>query len=115
MRKSILLLVAAAALQAQSVDTARDAERVTDLSLAQWRFHTGDDPRWAAPDFDDSRRSLLAGNKSWVEQGYAGYAGVAWHRVTWGAFLKSASTGIDHLNLSNTEVSENRSGGFPWS
>jgi hypothetical protein len=93
MRKSILLLVAAAALQAQSVDRARDAERVTDLSLAQSRFHTGDDPRWAAPDFDDSVWGLLAGNKSRVEQGYAGYAGVARYRITRGAFLKSASTG----------------------
>ena len=46
-----------------------------------WQFHTGDDPRWASPSFDDS-----AGNRSIVQQtlgaarGIPGYTGFAWYR-----------------------------------
>jgi hypothetical protein len=46
-----------------------------------WRFHTGDDPVWANPGFDDSQWSLLNANQSWAEQGYKGYGGVAWYRT----------------------------------
>ncbi len=45
MRKSILLVVLTASLSiAQEIVT----------SLDSWKVHSGDDPRWAAPDFDDS-------------------------------------------------------------
>ena len=45
-----------------------------------WRFHTGDDPRWANPDFDDSQWPLLRSDTSWTKQGFAGYSGYAWYR-----------------------------------
>jgi len=63
-----------------------------------WRFHTGDDPRWAAPDFDDSSwesYDLAPGIHSltpervdgmedlpgWQHHGHPGYAGYGWYRL----------------------------------
>ena len=45
-----------------------------------WQFHLGDDSKWAAPGFDDSRWERLAVNKPWGEQGHANVAGYAWYR-----------------------------------
>lgn len=45
-----------------------------------WRFHTGDDVRWADPGFDDSSWKLLRSNEDWSQQGYADYGGFAWYR-----------------------------------
>jgi hypothetical protein len=45
-----------------------------------WRFHTGDNPAWADPRFDDSSWPLLRTDQSWAMQGYAGFSGVAWYR-----------------------------------
>jgi hypothetical protein len=64
-----------------------------------WRFHTGDDPRWAAPDTDDSRwetMDMTAAPGShdgdvglpdyvggWMEHGHPDYrGGYAWYRRT---------------------------------
>lgn len=56
-------------------------EPVTSLE-GLWRFHIGDNPAWASPDFDDSQWPLLRSDKSWVAQGYQGYSGYAWYRFT---------------------------------
>ena len=63
-----------------------------------WKFHTGDDLRWAQPDFDDSGWATMdmtpppgtadatLGNSGyipgWTDRGYAGYSGYAWYRLT---------------------------------
>ncbi len=63
-----------------------------------WKFHTGDDLRWAQPDFDDSGWDTMdmtppAGTADatlgssgyipgWTDRGYAGYSGYAWYRLT---------------------------------
>ena len=52
---------------------------VTSLQ-GQWRFHTGDDPTWANPGFDDSTWSSLNSYSTWAQQGYKGYGGLAWYR-----------------------------------
>lgn len=52
-----------------------------DLS-GPWKFHTGDDPQWSAPDFDDSSWKLLQVPRAWGRQGYRGYSGIAWYRLT---------------------------------
>jgi sigma-B regulation protein RsbU (phosphoserine phosphatase) len=49
---------------------------------AAWRFHTGDDPAWASPNFDDSQWPLMRIDKPWSEQGYKGYSSFAWYRIT---------------------------------
>jgi hypothetical protein len=62
-----------------------------------WKFHTGDDVRWAVPAFDDrswttqSLRAPASANDGdqgithfapgWEAQGYNGYTGFAWYRL----------------------------------
>lgn len=81
------------------------AEPVLDVSLghasealtAPWRFHTGDDARWATPAFDDSTWETfdltpppgahdgdvgLSGYvPGWAAHGHADYLGYAWYRL----------------------------------
>lgn len=42
----------------------------------------GDDPRWAAPDLDDSNWDRIPVPSNWEEAGYEGLDGVAWYRTT---------------------------------
>ena len=46
-----------------------------------WRFHSGDDPHWADPDFDDSTWALVHSDKSWPEQGLPVASGTFWYRT----------------------------------
>jgi hypothetical protein len=62
-----------------------------------WKFHTGDDPNWAAPDFDDSAWEtvdlspppgahdsdvgLTGYVPGWQARGHPGYFGYAWYRI----------------------------------
>jgi serine phosphatase RsbU (regulator of sigma subunit) len=64
---------------AQVFDIEKDREPMAVLN-GLWRFHTGDDPRWADSGFDDSGWTVLRSNASWSTQGYKGYGGVAWYR-----------------------------------
>ena len=74
-----LFLMASIAI-AQTLDLEKNRVAITDLA-GPWRFHTGDDPAWADPDFDDSGWSLLVAGKPWTQQGYTDYSGVAWYRL----------------------------------
>ncbi len=62
-----------------------------------WKFHVGDDPRWAEPDFDDANWEgvdltpppgahdedvgLTGYVPGWTARGHPGYAGYAWYRL----------------------------------
>ena len=46
-----------------------------------WRFHTGDDPNWADPNFDDSSWTTVTLGQSLAEQGIDPYSGYAWYRI----------------------------------
>jgi hypothetical protein len=62
-----------------------------------WKFHTGDDPRWSNPEFDDSqwqsmdltpRPGATDGDvgldgfvPGWNAKGHSGYRGYAWYRI----------------------------------
>ena len=46
-----------------------------------WQFHLGDNPAWAAADFDDSGWEQLRGDEPWSAQDHAGYTGFAWYRL----------------------------------
>jgi hypothetical protein len=70
-----------ARILAQTDDLTAQTLPLADLSQVKWRFHTGDDPRWADPNFDDSQWPLLSGNQTWDGQGYKGYGGYAWYRL----------------------------------
>jgi hypothetical protein len=106
-RRSSLALVPLLALSAPqrlpSIDGPATPVRIT---LGQsvvpmtgpWRFHTGDDPGWADPNFDDSNWETVdltpaAGAHDadvglsgyvpgWTAMGHPGYFGYAWYRIT---------------------------------
>lgn len=46
-----------------------------------WSFHTGDDPRWAQPGFDDSQWERIMLSSTLLEQGIESYSGYAWYRI----------------------------------
>jgi hypothetical protein len=50
--------------------------------VGNWRFHTGDDPRWLDPSFDDSNWEYISGETIWGAQTHPGYAGFAWYRLS---------------------------------
>lgn len=72
-------------------------DRASHLLTGPWRFHPGDDMRWAAPDFDasrweavdltpapgahDSDVGLTDYVPGWWARGHAGYSGYAWYRM----------------------------------
>jgi hypothetical protein len=72
-------------------------DRASHLLTGPWRFHVGDDMRWAATDFEDARwetadltpapgahdsdvglTDYVAG---WQARGHEGYSGYAWYRM----------------------------------
>jgi sigma-B regulation protein RsbU (phosphoserine phosphatase) len=77
----VLCFVCCSMAGAQSFNMQTDHENITSLD-GLWRFHTGDDPQWADPKFDDSQWKLLRSDESWTTQGYSGYGGFAWYRFT---------------------------------
>ena len=96
--KLLLLLLLLAPLlgrhaQAQRFQILDGNLRVASLD-GLWRFHTGDDPRWADPNFDDSKWALLKSGENWSDQGYKDYAGMAWYR-----FQVTVPAGLDHVSL----------------
>jgi hypothetical protein len=45
-----------------------------------WRFHLGDDPGWADPQFDDSAWERLDAGRPWGEQSHPLTTGFGWYR-----------------------------------
>jgi len=88
--------VAPSAFASPSPSTSVHLGESTVALNGPWRFHLGDDPRWAAPDFDDSAWEVvdltpkpgahdgdvgLPGYvPGWSQRGHAGYSGYAWYR-----------------------------------
>jgi Stage II sporulation protein E (SpoIIE) len=83
MRKLLLLglftIVFAPAIHAQTFDASSAGGPVA--IRAPWRFHTGDNPAWASPSFDDSHWALHPIEKSWADQGLPEYSGYSWLRL----------------------------------
>ncbi|MGI9293090.1 MAG: diguanylate cyclase, partial [Pseudomonadales bacterium] len=53
------------------------------VSIAgKWKFHVGDDLAWSQPNFDDSDWDTLQVPQDWGQQGYKGYSGFAWYRLS---------------------------------
>ena len=76
---SLAFLLLAFSASAQMFDLEKGRVQMMPLE-GSWRFHTGDDPRWAQPGFDDSSWALLRSDKTWTSQGYRDYTGIAWYR-----------------------------------
>ncbi len=77
----LLILSTCSGLRAQTFNLQTGREPIASLD-GLWRFHTGDNPAWANPNFDDSQWPLLRSDKPWTDQGYPGYSGYAWYRFT---------------------------------
>jgi hypothetical protein len=101
-----LLLILPCCLAESSVQThtTADPARVTTgqavmIVNGPWRFHMGDDPRWADPGFDDSTWETYtidsahapltlskavegAQLRGWQAHGHPGYVGYAWYRIS---------------------------------
>ncbi len=94
----ILLLVASMGLHAQTLAQDHIALGQSIVTLnGPWKFHIGDNPRWADPGFDDSQWETVdfaAGPASvdpatgaagyspgWTAKGHPGYSGYAWYRI----------------------------------
>jgi serine phosphatase RsbU (regulator of sigma subunit) len=60
-----------------------------------WEFHTGDDPAWAAPGFDDSNWERIQIDQPWGDQGHWAYSGFAWYRRR----VSFEPSGSDSTNL----------------
>jgi hypothetical protein len=80
---ALLFVIALNLAQAQVFDMEKDRVPMTVLD-GPVRFHTGDDADgklgWASPGFEDSSWALIGSGKSWSEQGYKDYGGLAWYR-----------------------------------
>jgi hypothetical protein len=96
----LLLLLSASLLSAQSAPAP-----MTNITLGQsivaltgpWKFHTGDNPAWADPNFDDATWEAVdltpkqgsfdpVGGQAqyvpgWTAKGHPGYWGWAWYRI----------------------------------
>jgi len=58
-----------------------DASRIPITMVdSTWRFHLGDDARWAGADLDDSSWPTLHPTEDWERQGYPKNAEFAWFR-----------------------------------
>jgi hypothetical protein len=99
---SCVVLLPAFAAHAQSTASDPSAARITlGQSIVPlngpWKFHVGDDPRWADPNFDDSQWETVelaprAGAfdpnmgtsgyvPGWTAKGHPRYWGYAWYRI----------------------------------
>jgi hypothetical protein len=75
----LFTISACASLTAQTFSLVTGREPVTSLD-GLWRFHTGDNPAWADPNFDDSSWPVVRSDESWTKQGYLAFNGYAWYR-----------------------------------
>src|SRR5580698_1822936 len=106
MRKTCMLLLllftaACGEMLGQNFDLTTGREPVASLD-GLWRFHTGDDPAWADPNFDDSQWPLLRSDEAWGQQGYKNYGAIACYSATvavpeggrnWSLYLGPMETG----------------------
>ncbi len=95
MRKSAPAIALLFCSLAAGQQTIRIGQAVVALT-GPWKFHVGDNPKWADPNFDDSSWENVdltpkgatdyAGPTSefvpgWTAMGHPGYAGYAWYRL----------------------------------
>ncbi len=79
--RSLWLFLLSASLWGQTLTLSRFQDGSTSLA-GSWKFHAGDDPRWADPNFDDSDWKLVQVPLSLNQQGYPNFSGYGWYRIT---------------------------------
>jgi cephalosporin-C deacetylase len=86
MKKIIFLVICLAVYYTGS------SQNILPLS---WKFKTGDNAEWASAAFNDSEWGAITPGVVWEQQGFPGYDGYAWYRVTFtipSKFMKDAQT-----------------------
>ncbi len=79
LRSLALLVLISVPCVGQTVDLAV-LEKPVNIA-GTWKFHIGDDLRWAQPQFDDASWQGLQVPEDWGLQGFKGYTGFAWYRL----------------------------------
>jgi hypothetical protein len=74
------LFCLSASLWGQTFDLSHFRDGSAPLE-GRWKFHAGDDPRWADPNFDDSSWKLVKVPLNLGKQGYAHFSGYGWYRL----------------------------------
>ncbi len=59
----------------------QDLDRLFSLR-GDWKFSIGDDMEWANPSFDDSEWEEIYVPRRWEREGFNGYDGYAWYRIS---------------------------------
>ena len=102
----LVMAFACGQLRAQSGISSASATNAVPVALGHsvvgltgpWKFHIGDNPRWADPNFDDSgwqnytidpKHPVLTAEQAlqsdalpgWQRHGHPGYTGYAWYRI----------------------------------
>lgn len=65
--------------RAQTIDLESTRLPISQVD-STWRFHVGDDARWAQPGFDDAAWPFLHPAVDWTKQGYPKQTELAWFR-----------------------------------
>ncbi|MGC1872855.1 MAG: SpoIIE family protein phosphatase [Acidobacteriaceae bacterium] len=73
------LVLPAICVHAQAFQTSNPGNGSVAVG-GKWQFHTGDDPAWASPAYNDSSWEQLSGDEPWGAQTHPGYTGNAWYR-----------------------------------
>lgn len=75
------LLITSIVLMLPLVNSAQELRRVVDLR-GQWKFSIGDNPRWSRPEYDDHSWENIFVPSPWENEGFGGFDGYAWYRIT---------------------------------
>lgn len=75
---SIFLVFSSMCVHAGGPDGLR---KVVDLE-GYWKFSIGDNPRWSDPQFNDFNWEQIYVPAPWEEEGFNGFDGYAWYRIT---------------------------------
>jgi Stage II sporulation protein E (SpoIIE) len=101
----LLLVLLTVPLGAQTVDLSGLGTGTKSLA-GFWKFHAGDDPRWADPNFDDSHWNLVKVPLSLNQQGYPDFAGYGWYRLTLQRPAQDAPLDLSLAVIAITNVAE---------
>jgi hypothetical protein len=73
----IFILLLFTTLKSQIINNTQGTIKLDD----GWKFITGDNIKYARPDFDDTKWKNIKVDKPWEKYGYDNYDGIAWYRI----------------------------------
>lgn len=79
--KRFFLFTVIYTLISTGLSQAQDLDRLLNLR-GYWKFSIGDHKEWADPNYDDSDWEEIYVPRRWEREGFNGYDGYAWYRLT---------------------------------